>query len=138
MNLSGQAVVDLLRFFKIDPRDLLVVVDEVAAGARPPAGAAVGIGGRAQRPEVGHRRAGNRGFCAAEDRCRARRCPARSRGSRAGEFDPEERSDIAEAVGRAADAAELFVTEGIGAVMNTIQPEGRRGLDNLSFSLLPG
>jgi peptidyl-tRNA hydrolase len=33
-------------------------------------------------------------------------------------FDPDERTDVAEAVGRAADAAELFVTEGIVAVMN--------------------
>src|SRR5690349_7603321 len=33
-------------------------------------------------------------------------------------FEPEERPIIAEAVARAADAAELFVTEGIGPVMN--------------------
>jgi peptidyl-tRNA hydrolase, PTH1 family len=33
-------------------------------------------------------------------------------------FDPQEREDVAEAVGRAADAAELFVSEGIGPVMN--------------------
>ena len=29
MNLSGQAVVDLLQFYKIEPQDLLVIVDEV-------------------------------------------------------------------------------------------------------------
>ncbi len=28
MNLSGQAVLDLLQFYKIDPQDLLVIVDE--------------------------------------------------------------------------------------------------------------
>jgi PTH1 family peptidyl-tRNA hydrolase len=33
-------------------------------------------------------------------------------------FAPDERPIIAEAVGRAADAAELFVSEGIGPVMN--------------------
>jgi PTH1 family peptidyl-tRNA hydrolase len=33
-------------------------------------------------------------------------------------FDPDERTDVAEAAGRAADAAELFVTEGIAPVMN--------------------
>ena len=33
-------------------------------------------------------------------------------------FDPEERAVVDEAVGRAADAAELFVAEGIGPVMN--------------------
>ena len=33
-------------------------------------------------------------------------------------FDPQERADVVEAVGRAADAAELFVAEGIGPMMN--------------------
>ena len=33
-------------------------------------------------------------------------------------FDPEERTIVAEAVGRAADAAELFVAEGMEPVMN--------------------
>jgi peptidyl-tRNA hydrolase, PTH1 family len=33
-------------------------------------------------------------------------------------FGADERAVIAEAVGRSADAAELFVTEGIGPVMN--------------------
>jgi PTH1 family peptidyl-tRNA hydrolase len=33
-------------------------------------------------------------------------------------FDREERASVDEAVGRAADAAELFVTDGIAAVMN--------------------
>jgi peptidyl-tRNA hydrolase len=33
-------------------------------------------------------------------------------------FDPDERIGVAEAVGRAADAAELFVAEGIAPVMN--------------------
>jgi PTH1 family peptidyl-tRNA hydrolase len=33
-------------------------------------------------------------------------------------FDPDERTIVAEAVGRAADAAELFVAEGVEPVMN--------------------
>ena len=33
-------------------------------------------------------------------------------------FEPEERSIVAEAVGRAAAAVELFIAEGIGPVMN--------------------
>ena len=33
-------------------------------------------------------------------------------------FDPDERIEVAEATARAADAAELFVTEGIVPVMN--------------------
>jgi len=35
-----------------------------------------------------------------------------------GRFAPEERTIIAEAVSRGADAAELFVAEGIAPVMN--------------------
>jgi peptidyl-tRNA hydrolase len=35
-------------------------------------------------------------------------------------FDPEERADIAEATSRAADAAELFVAEGIVSVMKQV------------------
>jgi PTH1 family peptidyl-tRNA hydrolase len=33
-------------------------------------------------------------------------------------FDPDERTIVAETVGRAADAVELFMAEGIDAVMN--------------------
>jgi hypothetical protein len=33
-------------------------------------------------------------------------------------FDPEERASVAEAVDRSADAADLFVAEGITPVMN--------------------
>jgi len=33
-------------------------------------------------------------------------------------FDPDERTIVAEMVGRAADAVELFIAEGIGPVMN--------------------
>jgi hypothetical protein len=35
-----------------------------------------------------------------------------------GRFAPDERPVIAEAVGRSADAAELFIAEGIAPVMN--------------------
>ena len=50
-------------------------------------------------------------------------------------FEPDERPIIAEAVGRAADAAELFITEGIAPVMNRFnrkeekEAEGRRQED---------
>ncbi len=40
MNLSGHAVGELLRFFKIDLADMLVVVDEVEPRAGTVAGAA--------------------------------------------------------------------------------------------------
>ena len=41
-----------------------------------------------------------------------------SRGHVLGRFAPEERTIIAEAVSRSADAAELFIAEGIAPVMN--------------------
>ena len=52
MNPSGQAVGELLRYFKIDPADLLVVVDEVQLPLGEAAGAGARIGRRAQRAEV--------------------------------------------------------------------------------------
>jgi len=118
MNLSGHPVGELLRFFKIDQGDLLVVVDDVALDlgrlrARP-SGSAGGhnglksligqLGGDAfARLRVGVGRGDARRELA--DHVLAR-------------FEPEERPIIAEAVARAADAAELFVSEGIGPVMN--------------------
>ena len=42
MNASGEAVGGLLRYFKIEPADLLVVVDEVQL----PLGEAAGAGAR--------------------------------------------------------------------------------------------
>ena len=52
MNLSGEAVGGLVRYFKIAPADVLVIVDEVQLPlARLRAGAR-GVRRRAQRPEV--------------------------------------------------------------------------------------
>ena len=87
-------------------------------GAGTAAGAAVGIGGRAQRPEVDHRALGSeefarlrvgvgRGEAGAISRITCWRSSSRRSGS-----------SVAEAVGRAADAAELFVAEGMAPVMN--------------------
>ena len=118
MNLSGHAVVELLRYFKIDRSDLLVVVDDVnlelgrlRARAEGSAGGHNGLKsliaqlGTAEfaRLRVGVGRGGDRRDLA--DHVLAA-------------FDPEERTIVAEAVGRTADAVELFVAEGIGAVMN--------------------
>ena len=118
MNLSGTAVVALLQFYKIDPADLLVVVDDVNIGlgrlrARPEGSAGghnglksiIGsLGSQAfARLRVGVGRGDDRRDLA--DHVLAR-------------FDAEERAIVAEAVGRSADAVELFVAEGIGPVMN--------------------
>jgi len=118
MNLSGHALGDLLRFFKIETGDLLVVVDDInlelgRLRARS-AGSAGGHNGlKSVIAELG-----------TEEFARLRIGVGRGDARRdladhvLAKFDPEERSDVAEAVGRSADAAELFVTEGIGAVMN--------------------
>jgi PTH1 family peptidyl-tRNA hydrolase len=118
MNLSGYAVGELLRFFKIDLTDLLVVIDEVHLDlgrlrARP-SGSAGGHNGL--KSLIGQ--LGSDGFARLRigvGRGDARRDMADHVLAR---FEPEERPIIVEAVGRAADAAELFISEGIGPVMN--------------------
>jgi peptidyl-tRNA hydrolase, PTH1 family len=118
MNLSGPAVVGLLQFFKIDIVDLLVVVDEtylelgrLRARASGSAGGHNGLKsiidalgtGEFARLRVGVGRGDARRDLA--DHVLAR-------------FEASERPTIDEVVGRAADAAELFVAEGIAPVMN--------------------
>ena len=133
MNNSGQAVVGLLQFFKIEVADLLVIVDEVQLEtgrlrARP-SGSAGGHNGLKSiiaslgtdafpRLRIGVGRGD------------ARRDLADHVLSR---FDPAERPVVEDAVGRAADAAELFVAEGILAVMNRFnrkEDAGQESEDN--------
>ncbi len=116
MNLSGFAAGDLLRFYKIEPVDMLVIVDDVnlelgrlRARASGSAGGHNGLkslieqlGDSFSRLRVGVGRGDSRDLA---DHVLAR-------------FDEEERSVVDEVVGRAADASELFVREGIGPVMN--------------------
>jgi PTH1 family peptidyl-tRNA hydrolase len=118
MNLSGHAIGELLRFFKIELPDLLVIVDEAnlelgrlrarpsgSAGGHNGLKSVIGALGTADfaRLRVGVGRGDARRDLA--DHVLAK-------------FDPDERIEVAEAVGRAADAAELFVAEGIVPVMN--------------------
>jgi peptidyl-tRNA hydrolase, PTH1 family len=118
MNLSGHAVGDLLRFFKIAPADLLVVVDDVHLEV-----------GRL-RARSGGSSGGHNGLkslialLGSDDFARLRLGVGRGDARRdmadhvLAKFDPEERSIIGEAVARAADAAELFASDGLAAVMN--------------------
>jgi peptidyl-tRNA hydrolase, PTH1 family len=118
MNLSGRAVGDLLRFFKVDFADLLVVVDDVyldlgrlRARARGSAGGHNGLKSLIEllgtdafaRLRVGVGRGDARRDLG--DHVLAR-------------FEPDERGVVEESVGRAADAVEVFAAEGIGPVMN--------------------
>jgi len=126
MNRSGPAAVALLQFFKIDAGDLFVIVDEaqlelgrLRARAAGSAGGhnglksmieALGMGEFA-RLRIGVGRGDARRDLA--DHVLAK-------------FEPPERLAVAEAIGRAADAAEMFVAEGIQPVMNTFNRKDDR------------
>jgi PTH1 family peptidyl-tRNA hydrolase len=118
MNLSGHAIVGLLQFYKIEVADLFVVVDDInlelgrlRARAAGSAGGHNGLksvidalgSGEFARLRVGVGRGDARRDLA--DHVLAT-------------FEPDERTIVAEAVDRAADAAEVFVAEGIAQVMN--------------------
>jgi PTH1 family peptidyl-tRNA hydrolase len=124
MNLSGSAVVGLVQFYKIALHDLLVIVDDVNI-------------------ELGRLRTRSRGSAGghnglksiigslgSEEFARLRIGVGRGDGRRdladhvTAKFDAHERAPIVEAVSRAADAAELFVADGIGPVMNRYNREG--------------
>jgi PTH1 family peptidyl-tRNA hydrolase len=117
MNLSGQAIGDLLRYFKIEPADLLVVVDEVQlplgklrARMRGSAGGHNGLknviahlGEEFSRLRIGVGRGDSRRDLA--DHVLAK-------------FDKDEGAEVERMITRAADAAETFINSGIAAVMN--------------------
>jgi peptidyl-tRNA hydrolase, PTH1 family len=117
MNASGEAVGALLRYFKIEMADLLVVVDEVQlplgklrARVRGSAGGHNGLksivahaGEAFSRLRIGVGRGDPRRDLA--DHVLTR-------------FDADEAAEVERVTARAADAAEMFVTSGIGAVMN--------------------
>jgi PTH1 family peptidyl-tRNA hydrolase len=117
MNASGEAVGALVRYFKIEPGDLLVVVDEVQlplgrlrVRTRGSAGGHNGLksviahlGEDFARLRIGVGRGDNRRDLA--DHVLAR-------------FDGEETAEARRMIERAADAAEMFTTAGIAAVMN--------------------
>ncbi len=127
MNESGQAVGELVRYYKIDLAELLIIVDEaqlplgrLRARARGSAGGHNGLksiighlGEDFSRLRVGIGR-GPEGPDGSDGKTR-RRDLADHVLSR---FEPEEQPEVERMVARAADAAETFVTSGIAAVMN--------------------
>ena len=124
MNLSGQAVGELLRYFKIDLADLLVVVDEaqlplgkLRARMRGSAGGHNGLksviahlGDQFSRLRLGVGRPAEGEVEKAARRDLADHVLAK--------FDADEAAEVERMTTRAADAAETFITSGIAAVMN--------------------
>jgi len=117
MNLSGQALGELVRYFKVDVADVLVVLDEVQlplgklrARARGSAGGHNGL-----KSVIEH---------LGTDVSRLRISVGRGDSQRdladhvLAKFDKDEADEAARMTTRAADAAETFVTGGIAEVMN--------------------
>jgi peptidyl-tRNA hydrolase, PTH1 family len=117
MNLSGQAIGELARYFKIEVADLIVVVDEVhlplgklRARKRGSAGGHNGLksviahlGDEFARLRLGVGRG-------ADQRNMADHVLSR--------FEKDEMAEVERMTARAADASEMFITSGIEAVMN--------------------
>jgi PTH1 family peptidyl-tRNA hydrolase len=118
MNLSGYAVGELQRYFKIELADLLVIVDEAQLKlgrlrARPSGSAGGHNGLKSLIEQLG-----------TEQFARLRIGVGRGDDRRdladhvLATFEPHERPVLDDAVARAADAVEVFITDGIGAMMN--------------------
>ncbi len=125
MNLSGEAVAGLMGFYKIELADVLVVCDDVNL-----------VEGRLRaRPEGSE--GGNNGLrsitallgTAAYARIRI----GVGRGDERRDlvdhvlsrFDPDEQPVMNAAMDRAADAVELWITDGLGPVMNRFNAESK-------------
>ena len=123
MNLSGDAVAALSRYFEVPAADLLVIVDEAAL----PFGR---LRARAHGSAGGHN-----GLKSVIDRLGTTEFPRLRLGVGRGDdrrdlgdhvlsiFERRERAELELFITRAADAAEMFVAEGIGKVMNTYNPK---------------
>jgi PTH1 family peptidyl-tRNA hydrolase len=126
MNLSGQAVAGIAGFYKIEPADILIVTDDVAlplgrlrARREGGAGGHNGLKSIIQslatqafpRMRVGVGRGDNRRDLADHV---------------LGRFDADERDTVSAAVLRAADATEMFISEGIERVMNVFNAATER------------
>jgi len=124
MNLSGDAVAALMRYYEVPAEDSLIVVDEadlpfgrLRARARGSAGGHNGLKSIIERlgtTELSRLRLGvGRG----ENERRKLSDHVLSI------FERSERAELETFIARAADAAEMFAAEGILKVMNTYNPE---------------
>jgi peptidyl-tRNA hydrolase, PTH1 family len=123
MNLSGEAVSALCRYYRIEVADVLIVCDDVNL----PLGR---LRARAGGSEGGHN--GLRSVAehlGTTDYARLRIGVGRGDARRdladhvLARFDKEERTGIDAAVARSTDAVELWISQGLGPVMNTFNRE---------------
>ncbi|HEY7789160.1 MAG TPA: aminoacyl-tRNA hydrolase [Vicinamibacterales bacterium] len=123
MNLSGQAVGETLRYYRVDPVDLLIVTDDVnlpmgrlRARVRGSAGGHNGLAsiisslGTNEFPRL--RLGVGRGDARRDLKDHV-----------LGRFEPDEAAAIREMIERAADAVAVFIGDGIAAVMNRFNAE---------------
>jgi PTH1 family peptidyl-tRNA hydrolase len=118
MNLSGQAVSSVSGFYKIEPADILIVTDDVA----------LPLGRLRARREGGA--GGHNGLKSIIQSLATQAFPRMRVGVGRGDdrrdladhvlgrFEADERDTVSAAVLRAADASEVFLSEGIERVMN--------------------
>jgi peptidyl-tRNA hydrolase, PTH1 family len=118
MNLSGQAVAGLAGFYKIEPADVLIVTDDVA----------LPLGRLRARREGGA--GGHNGLKSIIQSLATQAFPRMRVGVGRGDhrrdlsnhvlgrFEADERDTVSAAVLRAADASEMFLSDGIERVMN--------------------
>jgi PTH1 family peptidyl-tRNA hydrolase len=123
MNLSGDAVAALMRYYDVPPADMLVIVDEadlpfgkLRARARGSAGGHNGLKSIIERLGTTEFSRLRLGVGRGDDR--------RDLGDHVlSIFERSERAELESFIARAADAAEMFAAEGIIKVMNTYNPE---------------
>jgi len=122
MNLSGEAVAALMRYFDVPPADVLIVVDEadlpfgrLRARARGSAGGHNGLKSIIERIGTTEFSRLRLGVGRGDERKLADHVLSI--------FERSERAELELFITRAADAAEMFAAEGILKVMNTYNPE---------------
>ena len=117
MNESGQAVSAIMAFYKIQPEDVLVIIDEIqlplgklrlrrsgsAGGHNGLKSVIAHVGQEFPRLRIGVERGHPESML---------------RHHVLSKFPPSERDVVARAVGRAADAVETFVSDGVQVAMN--------------------
>ena len=125
MNLSGRAVGELARYYRIELADILIVADDVNL----PLGR---LRVRARGSDGGHN-----GFKSVIEQLGSTEFSRLRIGVGRGDqrrdladhvlsrFEDSEKAEVAEAIRRAADAAEMFATDGIARVMNTFNRDDR-------------